>query len=80
MRTIPVPQRSPAIKYAGMSFETASPSIMSIPIPTLAGRRQSIVFPRDNMKVHAGKDDGAISVLSTCGIEEKNIVNTRSGN
>ena len=71
VRTIAVHERSPGIKCSGMPFEAASPSPISIPIPRLAGRNKSIVFPTDNMKVHAGQDDGGMSVLSTCGIKEK---------
>ncbi len=41
-KSIAVPQRSPlGVKYAGMSFEAASPSPVSIPTPRLAGRRHS---------------------------------------
>ena len=54
-----------------MSFEAASPSPISIPIPGLAGRRRSIVFSTDNMKVHDRHDDVEMSELSTCGIEEE---------
>ena len=79
VRTIAVPQRSPGIKYAGMSFEAASPSPISIPIPRLAGRRHSIVFPTDNMKVRAVQSDGGIRILSRCGSDEKKVVDTRSG-
>ena len=71
MRTIAVLQRFLGFKYAGISFEATSPLPISIPIPTLAGRRQSIVFPTDNVKFHARQDSDGTSVLSTCGIEEK---------
>ena len=49
MRTNAVPQPSPGIKNGGMSFEAASPSQISIAIPTLAGRLHSTVFPTGNM-------------------------------
>ena len=54
-----------------MSFEADSLLPIPIPIPTLAGRLHSIVFPRDNTKVHAGQDDGGISALSTRVVEER---------
>ena len=43
-----------------MSSEAASPSPTYIPIPTLAGRRHSIVFPTDSMKVLVGQGDGGM--------------------
>ena len=62
-----------------MSFEAASPSPISIPIPTVAGILHSIVLSTDNVKVHAGQGDGRMRVLSKCGSEEKKVVNTRNG-
>ena len=67
VKKIAVPQRSPGIEYAGMSFEAASQFPISIPILTLAGRCLSVIFPTDDIKVRAGQDDGGMRVLSKCG-------------
>ena len=42
-----------------------------------SGTSSLIASPTDNTKAHIGQDDGGISILPTCGIEEK-VVNTRS--
>ena len=61
-RTIAVPQRSPGIKYARMSFVAASLAPISMPIPTLAVHRHSILLPRDSTKVRAEQGDGGVRV------------------